>query len=293
MLVRGQEFLKNGEEPRTATIALLGLQELSRQSDASTLPYGALAAPAKLPRGALATAKLLVLKEKPSTTHWSFAGSGFGDEHLPMLFECLHGSECNIQHLDLSFNGRLTDAGLLKLGETLGREGLAGHDLNKLRLGANEGTSEDARNVVVKLLAKQRPDLVIDFTPVLEPVTYDDRAPASIAVLLRVGKVFPGSPAAEAGLNKGDQIVQLGPMTFVGKERNRGFKSEAERHMDAIEWFKGVGESLKPLVQEQAAVDGEIDLIVRRGTSTYLALVLKPGEWDGEGLLGAKMGVPE
>ena len=26
MLVRGQEFLKNGEEPRTATIALLGLQ---------------------------------------------------------------------------------------------------------------------------------------------------------------------------------------------------------------------------------------------------------------------------
>ena len=59
MLVRGQEFLKNGEEPRTATIALLGLQELSRQSDASTLPYGALAAPAKLPRGALATAKLV------------------------------------------------------------------------------------------------------------------------------------------------------------------------------------------------------------------------------------------
>ena len=43
----------------------------------------------------------------------------------------------------------------------------------------------------------------------------------------------------------------------------------------------------------QAAVEGEIDLIVRRGTSTYLPLVLKPGEWDGEGLLGAKMGVPE
>ena len=82
-------------------------------------------------------------------------------------------------------------------------------------------------------------------------------------------------------------------MTFSGKERNRGFKSEAERHMDAIEFFRGVGESLKPLVQEQAAAGGEIDIVVQRGTSTFMPLLLRPGKWAGEGLLGAKMGVPE
>ena len=133
------------EREGTGTLARLGLTELSRQSDASTLPYGALAAPAKLPRGALATAKLLVMKEKPQTREWSLAGTGFGDEHVLALVEVLHGSECAVKELDLSFNTRFTDAGLLQLGDILGREGLAGHDLTTLRLGANGGTSEAAR----------------------------------------------------------------------------------------------------------------------------------------------------
>ena len=81
-------------------------------------------------------------------------------------------------------------------------------------------------------------------------------------------------------------------MTFHSKERNRGFKSEAERHMDSIEYFRGVAESLKPLVQAQAELGGEIDIVVQRGHSTFLPLLLKPGAWVGEGLLGAKMGLP-
>lgn len=277
------------EREGTGTLARLGLTELSRQSDASTLPYGALAAPAKLPRGALATAKLLVMKEKPQTREWSLAGTGFGDEHVLALVEVLHGSECAVKELDLSFNTRFTDAGLLQLGDILGREGLAGHDLTTLRLGANGGTSEAARTAVTALLAKQRPDLTLDFSPTLVPVGENAR----ISHLLQVGKVFPDSPASAAGLKRGDLIVQIGSITYNGKERNRGFKSEAERHMDAIEYFRGVAESLKPLVQEQAAVGAEVDVIVQRGTSTFLPLVLRPGTWSGDGLLGAKMGLPE
>jgi len=275
------------EEPKLATIALLGLRELSREDDAWSLPYGALAAPAKLPRGALADAKLLVMKENPKPTEWSLAGSGFGDEHIRRLMEVLHGSECAIRHLDLSFNKRLTDKGLLAFAEFLGREGMAGHDLEMLRLGANENTTEAARNTVLALLQKQRPDLVVDLEPTLKPA-----GEASITPLLQVGKVFADSPASAAGLVKGDLVVQIGPCTFSGKERNRGFKSDAERHMDSIELFRGVAETLKPLVQEQAARGGALDVIVQRGTKTQLALLLEPGKWAGEGLLGAKMGLP-
>lgn len=284
--------------PKTATLALLGLTELSRTSDASTLPYGALAAPAKLPRGALATVKLLVMKEKPSTRQWTLAACGFGDEHVQKLMDALHGSECAIQYLDLSYNPRLTDAGLLQLCEMLGREGLAGHDLSMLRLGGNPSLSDAARKTVGALFGKQRPDLTLDFGDTLQPVPdwsgERDAATYNVNELLQVGKVFPESPASAAGLKKGDSIVRLGSFTFSGTKegRNRGFKSEAERHMDAIEYFRGVAETLKPLVQEQAAVGGEIDVVVQRG-DTFVPLLLAPGTWSGEGLLGAKMGVPE
>lgn len=274
-------------------LAQLGLTEIARTSDSSTLPYGALAPIAKLPRGARATAMLLVMKEKPAFREWCLAGSGFGDEHVPKLIEVLHGSECAISLLDLGFNPRFTDAGLLQLSDTLGREGLAGHDLTTLRLGACAALSESARNTAVALFAKKRPDLTIDFTPTISVVEGSDgRGPHNVMALLQVGKVFPNSPASAAGLVKGDEIVQLGSMTFCGKERNRGFKSEFERHTDAICHFLGVAESLKPLVQEQAAISGTIDIIVQRGYSTFLPLQLQPGAWEGEGLLGAKMGLP-
>ena len=78
---------------------------------------------------------------------------------------------------------------------------------------------------------------------------------------------------------------------MAGREPNRGFKSEAERLMDNIMYFRGVGDSLKPLVQAKAESGGEIDVVVQRG-SQYLPLTLRPCKWSGEGLLGCKIGPP-
>ena len=279
--------MSTSSEPKTATIAQLGLQELSRKVDASTLPYGAFAAPGMLPRGARATVKLLVMKEKPQIRVWSLAGSGFGDEHVLKLIEVLHGSECAIKEIDFSFNARLTDTGLLQICDALAREGLAGHDLELLTFGQCGALGDAAKEAATSLFAKARPDLTLDFKA--GPLVNNEEN-GKVTRLLQVGKVFPDSPASAAGLVRGDLIVQLGPFTFDGKERNRGFKSDAERHMDAIEYFRGVSESLKPLVQEQAAVDGEIDVIVLRGETHFIPLLFKPAKWSGEGLLGAKIG---
>ena len=111
----GRHLVKKWNAEMKGTMALLGLTELSQTSHADTLPYGALAAPAKLPRGALATVKLLVMNEKPNVRQWNLAATGFSDEHVTRLIEVLHGSECAVQYLDLSFNPLLSDAGLLQL----------------------------------------------------------------------------------------------------------------------------------------------------------------------------------
>ena len=52
-------------------------------------------------------------------------------------------------------------------------------------------------------------------------------------------------------------------------------------------------------MKEQAAVGGAIDIIVRRGGTIrssgethFLPLLLRPAQWEGEGLLGAAIGLP-
>jgi hypothetical protein len=230
--------------------------------------------------GSLAEAKLVVMKEKPHLSTWSVTNAGFADVHVPALCEMMQASVCGLTELDLSFN-KLTDAGLLKLCEFLACEGLAAHDLTSLRLGGNPATTAEAQAACTERLKKMRPDVTLDFEPtLLEP-----------QVLLIVGKVFPDSPAAAAGLKRDDSIVAIGTFNMAGREPNRGFKSEPERLMDNIQYFRGVADSLKPLVQTTADRDGEIDVVVRRGTQ-FLPLVLRPRQWSGDGLLGCKIGPP-
>lgn len=228
----------------------------------------------------LAEVKLIVMKEKPQLSHWSLTNSGLSDAHVQSLCEVCQASQCGLTELDLSFN-KLTDAGLLGLCEFLAREGLAAHALTGLRLGGNPAITAEAQGAVVELFKTKRPDVTLDFAPTL----------LHSQVLLIVGKVFPDSPAAAAGLRRDDNIVALGTFNMAGREPNRGFKSEAERLMDNIMYFRGVGDSLKPLVQAKAESGGEIDVVVQRG-SQYLPLTLRPCKWSGEGLLGCKIGPP-
>ena len=178
------------------------------------------------PPTTLAEAKLLVMHEKPNgwERRWEITNAGFGDEHIPTLLNALHHSECALTELDLAFN-KITDAGLMQLCEALARDGMCAYELTSLRLGANR-IGDKAREVAVELMKSKRPDLTLNFEAVLLHPTR----------LLTVGKVFAESPAAAAGLQRDDYIVAIGMCNFAGKERNRGFKSEAERHMDAVQW---------------------------------------------------------
>ena len=86
-------------------------------------------------------------------------------EDLPKLIEALHHTECAVLELDLSFN-RLGDAGLTFLCETLCREKMCAFELTKLCIGGNT-TSLQAEASARKLLAVERPDILLDCTPIL------------------------------------------------------------------------------------------------------------------------------
>ena len=226
----------------------------------------------------LVETKLAVLREKPRVDAVQICNAAFGQEHLPQLMEALHHSEANMSTIDLTFN-RLGDAGVRELCETLAREGLAAHDLTLLRLGGNDTTPELEAEMSA-LLQKQRPDVTLEFEQHLR----------GAHKLLQVGKVFPDSPASAAGLVRGDAIVAIGTYSLGGQEPNRAFKSEAERHLDQLQWFRSVADSLKPLVTGAAAKDSVVDVVVERADGKHVSLKLWPGKWAGEGLLGAKIG---
>lgn len=291
VVARGARFSFGAGRVRTRATQMQGLQPVGggpvkmeeQKPKPNPLPSKAPDVALLTPPSALAEVKLVVMKEKPREASWSMAHAGFGDQHVQSLCETLHASECGLTALDLSFN-KLTDVGLFSLCEHLAREGLAAHMLTSIRFGGNPVTTE-AQAVVSELFKRKRPDVALDFEPTLVKPT----------VLLQVGKVFPGSPAADAGLRRDDSIVALGTFNFAGRERNRGFKSEPERLMDNIEFFRGVADSLKPLVEAKAKTGDGIDIVVQRvveGNASFLALKLAPGTWSGEGLLGAKMGPP-
>lgn len=227
----------------------------------------------------LAETRLEVLREKPRVSIVELRNAALRADQLGPLIEALHHSEAMCETLDLSFN-HLGDGGVRLLCETLAREGLAAHDLTHLHLGAN-GTSPELEAEMLSLLAKQRPDVTVDFETTLR----------GAKKVLQVGKVFPDSPASAAGLVRGDAIVAIGSYSYAGQEPNRAFKSEAERHLDQLQWFRSVAASLKPLVQRAADKSDAIDVVVERADGRHVPLKLRPAQWAGDGLLGAKIGL--
>jgi hypothetical protein len=229
----------------------------------------------------LLAAKLATLREKPGTPLISLCAMGFADIALPRLYEILHHSDCAVERLDLSFNS-LTSDGLLQLCATLGREGIMAHTLTSIIVGGNDVTAE-AQDAAVELMKRQRPDVTLDFVAHVHGAT----------PLMTVGNVFTGSPASIAGLQKGDIILIFGVLRTAGTAPSRAFKSEAERHMEAVQHFTSISESLKPLIAAAVNKDGEntasIDVIVARAGVGHVRLTFKPGRWSGEGLVGAKV----
>lgn len=226
--------------------------------------------------------RLAVCREKIARfSQVSIVAMRMTDADIPLMYEFLNHSECDITELDLSFN-RLTDDGLRILCETLAAEGLMAHHLNSLRVGGND-ISEQALSDARKLFTTQRPDVTISVEPLMKEAQ----------ALMLVGKVFDESPAKLAGLRKGDVILAFGPMTYNGRRRNAGFKTEQERQMDILQHFESIEASLKPLVAGAVGSDGankkEIDVIVAREGSGHLRLTLRPARWSGAGLIGAKI----
>lgn len=235
---------------------------------------------ADMPR--LLELKLSVLREKAAKVDTvRLAQCSVADSHLPKLLEMLHHSECACTHLDLSFN-RLTGDGLRVLCATLAREGMMAWDLARMSLGGN-GISEEAAAAAKELMRVKRPDVALEFEPRLHGGT----------PLMDVGKVFPGSPASQAGMERGDVILAFGPLAVNGEKPNRGFKSDDERELDVLTWFASMADSVKPLVAAAVAPDGSnahgIDVIVDRPNVGHLQLCLRPQEWSGAGQLGAKI----
>lgn len=250
---------------------------------AADAPRAAADAPADadaVPR--LLELNLCVMREKAARiTHMQLVQTSLADAHLPHLLRALHHSESAVTHLDLRFN-RLSGDGLRSLCAALAREGMMAHDLTRISVGGNP-ISAEAGEAARELLRVKRPDVTLDFAPRL----------AEGKRLMDVGKVFPDSPAAHAGLVRGDCILAFGPLSVNGKKPNRAFKSEEERELDALTFFEGVAESVKPLVAAAVRADrsnaGAIDVIVERPGTGDLQLTLRPQQWSGTGLLGAKI----
>ena len=197
--------------------------------------------------------------------------------------------------LDLAFN-HLTDAGACKLFDAL----LAGaqDELSTLRLGGNPLTSEGI-DASLAALKRARPDMETDLAPQLRGVSEP---------CCRVGIVYKNSPAARAGLQKGDEVLQWGML-----QKNRplakrfGFQPSVqdgigEAFLAGCQYID-VSSSISPLVR--AFLGMPHDVIVRRPAAeapplagpaaaaplpsdgtVCLKLRLVPERWSGQGLLG-------
>lgn len=197
---------------------------------------------------------LAALRSKPEEQKLvRLSNCGIKDHHLKPLMEAMHHSQCATEELDLAFN-RLTDAGLHLLCKSIA-SGCA-LELTKLHVGGNK--TSIGGMALAQQLKQVRSDLIVNFKQQLQEA----------ASMMTVTQVYGGSPAARAGLARGDSIVAFGPL------QQRSFKS--------------VSDSVVPLVKEN--VGKPIDVVVVRmdesGSVQQVQLSLTPHQWSGGGLLG-------
>ena len=211
------------------------------------------------------------------------------DQHLQPIIELLHRSSNSIEVVDLSYN-ELTDAGAALLLDALAMgsaEGTGAANVTSLHLGGNAAVTQASRDKA-DALSKKRPEITVDWRPVL----------VEAKPCCTVGMVYKNSPAAKAGLLKGDVVLQ-----WVMFQKGRtlmqrfGFQPSmqdgfGEAFFASCEYLD-VAKSISPLVR--VSIGMPHDLIVRRKAEAgeesidgfvCLKLRLTPERWSGQGLLG-------
>ena len=203
------------------------------------------------PPAAMAEALRKLRADPAGTKVLRLSNLGVCDVHLKGLFEALQHSQLSLEELDLGFN-RITDQGVHTIVKALA--GGAVLELGRLYLGGNRVSA--AGMALSQHMKQGRSDLEVNWKEQLR----------NAKSICSVGSVYAQSPAQKAGLQTGDSIVAFG-------------------HIQAAE-YKGVSESIVPLVKKSVAKPIDVVVVRLEGEVKHVKLTLTPRSWSGAGLLG-------